>query len=325
MGGPPSAVQLLKGDGSQRELYRMHGAGTTVIAVWNPHGPAENSAFVGLTGHFRRHGLPVPAIVAAALDAGAYLEEDLGDLTLLLWLEGQRDDRWSEATLEMYRKVVQYLPRFQAMAGASVDYDLCYQGKDFDAEAMLGDLRYFEQEFLDPFAKGHPDVHHDFTELATCLDLYPRDSFMYRDFQARNVMLVAGEPWFLDYQSGRRGPAPYDVASLLFDGAVEMPETTRQALLDVYLDAMEEAHPLDRGAFLAAFPGFALLRILQALGAYGFLSRHRSKRHFLRRVPAALRNLDWLARHWSARLPGLVSLWRAIEELQQQPHLGYLA
>ncbi len=318
-------MERLKGDGSQRELYRLHGAGTTVVAAWNPNATAENAAFVGFSYHFRRHGLPVPAIVAKALDAGTYLEQDLGDVTLLSWLGAQGDTHWREGAPNVYRKVIQFLPRFQVVAGASLNYALCYQGREFDATAMLGDLLYFEREFLEPFGPGHPSLRQDFADLADYLDRYPRDCFMYRDFQARNVMLVAGEPWFLDYQSGRRGAAPYDVASLLFDGAVGMPEGTREALVEAYVSAMRKVYPLDMEAFRRAFPGFAVLRILQALGAYGFLSRHRLKRHFLSRVPAAFRNLEWLARHWPPQLPKLRSLWRAIEQLRQQPHLCHLA
>jgi aminoglycoside/choline kinase family phosphotransferase len=148
---------------------------------------------------------------------------------------------------------------------------------------------------------------------------------MYRDFQARNVMLVCGDPWFLDYQSGRRGPLPYDVASLLFDGAARMPPEVREILLDDYLQRLKKRRSFDLDSFLATFPGFALLRILQALGAYGYLSRRRSKRHYLARIPAALRNLEWLARQWPADLPELSRLWRTVEELQQQAHLRYLA
>ncbi len=320
----PRATRRLKGDGSVRELYRMAAASSTVVGVWNPHHPQENTAFLSFTRLFRRHGLPVPAVRADDPGSGAYLEQDLGDMTLLAWLDQLGSRRWGEEALAVYRQVVSFLPFFQVVAGTTADWSVCYQGEEFDGPAMMRDLRYFEREFLEPMCAEHADLSADFERFVESLAHWPRDCFMYRDFQARNVMLAGSEPWFLDYQSGRRGPLPYDIASLLFDSAVCMPEEVRKHLLEVYLRGLGRFYPVDRDRFLIAFPGFCLLRILQALGAYGFLSRHRSKRHFLARVPTALSNLRWLRQHWPDQLPRLRSLWDTVAMLQDRPDLWSL-
>ena len=324
VGEEPDAIEKLKGDASRRELYRLGSGSATLIGVWNPHGAPENAAFLGFSRGLRRHGLPVPSIRAMGHGGAAYLEQDLGDVTLLSWIDDHGDDRWTRETIGMYQQVLEYLTLFQTVPGG-VDYSLCYQGQEFDEGAMMRDLRYFEREFLEPFLPQHLDLTEDFAQLTSALGRCSRDGFMYRDFQARNVMLVGEAPWFLDYQSGRRGPLPYDVASLLFDGAVSIPAEVRGILLAAYLEKLKRRRPFDRQAFLTTFPGFALLRILQALGAYGFLSRQRARRHYLARVPTALRNLEWLGRRWPADLPKLPGVWRTVGEFQQQAHLHHLA
>jgi hypothetical protein len=152
----------------------------------------------------------------------------------------------------------------------------------------------------------------------------PHDYFLYRDFQSRNVMLRSGQPWFLDYQGGRKGALHYDIASLLYDGKADLPPALRQELLDHYLDALAGFIYLDRGAFMEHYYAYVYVRILQALGAYGFRGFYERKAHFLQSVPYALKNLRWLAQN--VRLPvALPALLDALEAMQASENLRNLS
>jgi hypothetical protein len=139
-----------------------------------------------------------------------------------------------------------------------------------------------------------------------------RDYFLYRDFQSRNVMLRSGQPFFLDYQGGRKGALQYDIASLLFDGKADLPPQMRQELLDYYLECLGGHIKVDREAFMEHYYAYVYVRILQALGAYGFRGFYERKAHFLQSVPYALKNLCWLASH--VKLPiALPALMEALD------------
>ncbi len=197
---------------------------------------------------------------------------------------------------EAYRKVVAILPRFQIEAGRDLNYKVCYPRDSFDRQSITWDLNYFKYYFLrlsgTPF--NEQKLEDDFRRLTSFLLKADSDYFLYRDFQSRNVMLRDGEPFFLDYQGGRRGALQYDIASLLFDAKADLPPEFRQQLLDDYLSELGKFIALDRETFLRYYYGFAYIRIMQALGAYGFRGFYERKTHFLLSVPYALANVRWL-------------------------------
>jgi aminoglycoside/choline kinase family phosphotransferase len=283
--------------GSGRAIVRLSGGGKSAIGILGPE-RKENVAFLEFSRHFRRHGLPVPEIYAADLDEGAYLEEDLGEMTLFDFLSAHRNGEAIEPqVVEAYRGVVAELPRFQVVAGRDLNYKVCYPRSSFDRQSIAWDLNYFKYYFLRlagvPF--NEQDLEHDFGRLTKFLLAADRDFFLYRDFQSRNVMLRAGQPWFVDYQGGRKGALQYDIASLLYDGKADLPPVLRQQLLDHYLNCLGGLIALERGAFMEHYYAFVYVRILQALGAYGFRGFYERKAHFLQSVPYALANLRWLA------------------------------
>jgi hypothetical protein len=116
-------------------------------------------------------------------------------------------------------------------------------------------------------------------------------------FQLRNILLRDGQPFFVDYQGGRKGALQYDIASLLFDAKADLPPEVRQDLLNHYLQALARHVKLDREAFMRHYYAYVYVRILQALGAYGFRGFYERKAHFLQSVPYALKNLRWLLHH----------------------------
>ena len=118
--------------------------------------------------------------------------------------------------------------------------------------------------------------------------------FMYRDFQARNIMLVNDEPFFIDYQGGRSGALQYDPASLLFQAKANIPNEIREELLNYYIKIVKLFIPINDDQFIEKYYAFALIRVLQTLGAYGLRGYIEKKEHFIESIPLAVKNLDYL-------------------------------
>jgi aminoglycoside/choline kinase family phosphotransferase len=298
-GAPPAAVLPLEADGSSRTMYRLVGGEyETVIGVFGPDAE-ENRAFLSYSRAFRGAGLRVPEIYAADEEAGVYLEEDLGDTTLFDALSTARHLEGGDfpaSMLPVYRRVVEELPRFQVEAGRVVDYSVAYPRAAFDKQSILWDLNYFKYHFLKlahiPFNEAR--LEQDFRRLTAFLLRADTRHFLYRDFQSRNVMLRDGEPWFIDYQGGRRGALQYDIASLLYDAKAAIPEGVREELLEHYLDSLERHVEVDRALFREHFRGYVLVRIMQAMGAYGYRGFFERKPRFLQSVPYAIDNIERL-------------------------------
>jgi aminoglycoside/choline kinase family phosphotransferase len=295
---PVESVQPLQGElgGSGRKITRLRSAGTSAVGIlYAVH--EENKAFLEFSRHFRRRGLPVPEIYAEDLAQGAYLEEDLGDITLFDLLSQNRvGESIPPVVVAAYCKTAAALPRFQVEAGHDLNYSFCYPRASFDRQSITWDLNYFKYYFLRLAAVPHNEqaLEDDFSCLTDFLLQTPSHYFLYRDFQSRNVMLRNGEPFFVDYQGGRKGALQYDIASLLYDAKADLPPPLRQQLLDHYLDVLGGYIALDRQAFMRHYYAFVYVRILQALGAYGFRGFYERKAHFLQSVPYALKNLRWL-------------------------------
>jgi aminoglycoside/choline kinase family phosphotransferase len=319
-GRGPDGILDLAADGSTRQYFRLvwDGERTVVGAIGPDH--EENRAFLSFARAFRRIGLPVPEIHAEDQSAGAWLEEDLGDTTLFHALSAARiaaGDAFPADIVPLYRRVLSILPRFQVEGHTVVDYRLAYPRKAFDRQSIRWDLNYFKYHFLKlahvPFNEQR--LEDDFARLTTHLLQAGTDGFLYRDFQSRNIMIRDGEPWFLDFQGGRRGAPHYDVASLLYDAKANLPPPLRAELLDHYLDALAAFVPVDRGRFRELFTSFVLVRLMQALGAYGYRGFFERKRRFLESVPHAARNLDGLlGAGLPLALPELERVFRRIVE-----------
>jgi len=325
---PVGRVQPLQGQlgGSGRNIIRLASEKLSAIGILYDV-REENVAFLEFSRHFRRHGLPVPEIYVEDLSHGAYLEEDLGDTTLFEFLSQHRaGDNIAPSALEAYRKVVAMLPRFQIEAGRDLNYKVCYPRASFDRQSIAWDLNYFKYYFLKlagiPFNEQALEV--DFGRLTKFLLSAGHDYFLYRDFQSRNVMLRDGHPFFLDYQGGRKGALQYDIASLLYDAKADLPPELRQQLLDHYLDTLAGFLPLEREVFLQHYYAYVYVRIMQALGAYGFRGFYERKAHFLQSVPYALKNVRWLLHH--AKLPiALPTLMDAFQSMLASESLQSLA
>jgi aminoglycoside/choline kinase family phosphotransferase len=327
-GAPPVEIGELRADGSDRQLFRLTaGDGRTAIGVEH-RDHDENAAFIGFSRHFRAAGLPVPEIYADDREAGVYLEEDLGDSTLFDLLQKERgaapEVPVSVATI--YLQSVRLLARMQIQAGPGLDYRLCYPRGAFDRRSMSWDLNYFKYYFLKlahvPFHEQK--LENDFDALCDFLQQAPADFFLYRDFQSRNIMVRGGQPWFIDYQGGRRGALPYDLASLLLDAKANLPFDFRDQLKTQYLEAASALTRIDRARFEEFYRGFSLIRLLQAMGAYGYRGFYEHKIHFLQSVPYAIRNLERLLQEGGPPV-ALPALTEALQRIVASTRLREIA
>jgi aminoglycoside/choline kinase family phosphotransferase len=325
---PVEQVQPVQGElgGSGRKIIRLGGGGNSAIGIL--YGVREeNVAFLEFSRHFRKHGLPVPEIYGEDLNHGAYLEQDLGDTSLFQFLSEHRNDATiAPEVVEAYRKVIATLPRFQIEAGRDLNYKACYPRGSFDRQSIAWDLNYFKYYFLRlagiPFSEQA--LEDDFSRLTKFLLSAPRDYFLYRDFQSRNIMLRDGQPYFLDYQGGRKGALQYDVASLLYDAKADLPPDLRQQLLDHYLQTLAGYVDIKPEAFLHHYYAYVYIRIMQALGAYGFRGFYERKVHFLQSVPYALKNLRWLQHNITLPI-ALPTLLEAFHSMLKSEKLQALA
>ena len=297
-GHPPRSVLEIAGDGSNRSYFRMIGRELqTAVGAFGPD-REENRAFIEYTRAFHGGGLPVPELYGTDERARVWLEEDLGDTTLFNALvEARRREAgdFPASMLPVYRRVLEWLPRFQVEGARLIDFRHAYPRAAFDRQSIVWDLNYFKYHFLKlaqiPFNEER--LERDFELLADFLLQADTSLFLYRDFQSRNIMLDdAGGPRFIDYQGGRRGAPHYDIASLLYDAKAAIPDPVRDQLLAHYLDALAQHVPVERDRFLERYRGYVLVRIMQALGAYGYRGFFERKARFLQSVPYAARNLQ---------------------------------
>ena len=296
-GSAPAAIEQLAGAGSNRVYYRMTDAdGQSVIGCVGTSRD-ENHAFVYLARHFSKHQLPVPRVLAVSEDGLCYLQTDLGGCSLFDVVRGGREanGRYTLSEQRILRQTIRELPRLQIVGARDLDFSNCYPQPAFDADNVLFDLNYFKYCFL---KATNLDFHEmkleaDFRLLAK--DLTAGDDqqgFLYRDFQARNVMLKDGMPCFIDFQGGRRGPYYYDLASFLWQASARYPHKLRRELVYEYYDALKQYTEVPSSRqFVARLSLFVLFRTLQVLGAYGFRGYFERKQHFITSIPPAIQNL----------------------------------
>ncbi len=320
-GEVPDKIVELPPSGSERIYYRLYSGDESVIGAYNKN-INENNAFLEFTKHFTDHELPVPSLLAVNEPADSYLITDLGNTTLFSLLPHKlKQEKFSQEVVDIYKKALEWLPKIQVIAGKDLNYYMCYPRQSFDEQSMAWDLNYFKYFFL-KLGGIHFDeqrLEHYFNTLIKWLSKAPADYFMFRDFQSRNIMVVNNEPWFIDYQGGRKGPLQYDVASLLFDAKANIPFNLRQELLDHYLEQLGKYIDIDYDSFIKYYYGFVLIRIFQALGTYGFRGFYEKKSLFLQSIPYAQNNLNWLLEQnlFPENLPHLKTIAERIVEARQ--------
>ncbi len=321
-GHQPEHIDELPASGSNRRYFRLIGH-PTLIGVQG-ESIEENRAFLYMARHFHEKGLPVPRVFAQSDDGLSYLQEDLGDTLLFNAIEKARlTGVFGEEEKKLLRKTIRLLPALQFAGAEGMDFSYCYPRAEFDMRSIFWDLNYFKYCFLKATGLDFQEdrLEDDFRRMADILLRSSSATFMYRDFQSRNVMIRDGEPWFIDFQGGRKGPVYYDVASFLWQAKANYPDSLRRELLNEYIGALRQYQPVDEGYFHAQLRHFVLFRLLQVLGSYGFRGYFEKKPHFIQSVPYAIENLRQLLQKPYAEYPYLSQVLKRLTELKQFTNL----
>ncbi len=316
-------TEIIAGSGSNRQYFRITGEKGSVIGVYGED-TEENKTFISLSEHFLKHSINVPQVLAVSEDFHYYLTTDLGS-TDLFSIIGSRDGgpflgtRAEPSLLGLCRvttkhgygeagtkrsgdvrdlliKTIEALPKIQFEAGSTLNYNVCYPQKEFDFHTVFWDLNYFKYEFLKPTGIEFDELklENDFEKFATILLSHRTNTFMYRDFQSRNIMIKDNEPWFIDFQGGRKGPIYYDLASFVYQAKANFSDSLRAELIDAYIASASKYTDINRNEFLKILNYFVLFRTLQTLGAYGFRGLVEHKAHFIQSIPFGINNLKGL-------------------------------
>lgn len=318
VGCEPQAIEEMPASGSNRRYFRLLG-NPTLIGV-SGESLEENRAFLYMAEHFKQKGLPVPTIYARSENNMFYLQEDLGDTLLFNAIEkGRQTSIFSEEEKELLRKTMRLLPAIQFAGADGMDFSYCHPQAEFNSRSILWDLNYFKYCFLKATGLEFQEdrLEDDFQKMSDVLLRSSSATFLYRDFQSRNVMVKDGEPWLIDFQGGRKGPIYYDVASFLWQAKANYPDELRQELLNEYIQALRKYKPVDEAYFHAQLRHFVLFRTMQVLGAYGFRGYFEKKPHFIQSVPYAIENLRQLLKEPYPEYPYLTEVLKSLTELKQ--------
>lgn len=317
-GHEPESIEEMPASGSNRRYFRLKGTPNLIGACGE--NIEENRAFLYMAEHFRRQGLPVPQVFIKSDNDIYYLQEDLGDTLLFNAIEkGRKTGIFNEDEKQLLRKTLRLLPAVQFTGAEGMDFSYCYPQAEFNRRSILWDLNYFKYCFLKATGLDFQEdrLEDDFQKMADVLLCSNSATFMYRDFQSRNVLIKDGEPRFIDFQGGRKGPVYYDVASFLWQAKANYPDSLRQELLHEYIDALRKYQPVDEACFMTRLRHFVLFRTMQVLGAYGFRGYFEKKPHFIQSVPFAIENLRQLLHEPYPEYPYLCRVLTELTKLKQ--------
>ena len=287
----PLQLVPLTGSASNRQYYRLYGTESSCVGVVGTDAK-ENETFIYMAGHFASKGLPVPEILAVSEDSMAYLQTDLGAEALYdVYSHAHKTGEGLAEVEDLLCRTMAVLPKVQFEGADGLDFGRCYSVRCFDQRLIMFDLNYFKYCFLKPsgLVFDEMQLQDDFEHLcADLLDGPQSTTFLYRDFNSRNVMVDSGIPYFIDFQGGMRGPIYYDVASFVWHARSGYPQQLKQKMLDSYLAALGNYMTVEADSFMRQLKKFVLFRSLQVLGAYGFRGLVEQKANFITGIPSAI-------------------------------------
>lgn len=318
-GVAPESITPLTGSASNRRYFRLSSAsGTCIGAVGTDR--LENEAFIAISRHFRSKGISVPEVFAVSEDGMSYIQEDLGAEVLFDRLQkARKSGEGLDEVEDLLCRTMAELPKIQFEGGHGLDFSICYPQPSFDRRMVMFDLNYFKYCFLKATGLEFNEVklQDDFERFADDLLEDDMDTFMYRDFNARNVMICDGRPCFIDFQGGRRGPIYYDVASFVWQARAAYPDCLKERMVKSYLEGLSEYMTISRELFDRRLRLFILFRLLQVLGAYGFRGWTEHKANFVTSIPAAIDSLKVLVSNGFESYPYLVETLRKMTGLSR--------
>lgn len=322
----PDKIQKLPGSGSDRIYYRLSYDNKSVIAAFNEN-VKENRAFFHMTRHFKQKNIPVPELLHVSDNEEYYLIQDLGDVSLFdLLAKNRNGNEITKSVINLYVSALESLAYMQTRAADDFDYSICYPVSKFDRKAIEWDLNYFKYYYAKLSGAEFDELalDADFSALIDSLLKAPSDYFLFRDFQARNIMVHEGKPYFIDYQGGRKGALQYDLVSLLWQARADLPHDVREYLLNQYLKALSQYIDFNEADFRYYYDAYILIRVLQTLGAYGFRGIYEQKSHFLLSLPMAIKNLETVmqSNRFIGKFPELSKLLTTLLTIRFQPWLS---
>lgn len=295
-------VSPLEKGGSERKFYRIRaGDGESMIMVKYSGHKEENKHYVDIAQFLAAEGLQVPKIYLHDASEGLIWMQDLGEEDLWAW----REEPW-EVRRPLYESALREVSKMHTVATRKIEGSGIKLEREFGEQLYLWEQNYFFENCLGAYFRQDATTVKHYAELpamrgaASLLAALPR-VLVHRDFQSQNILILEGEAWLIDFQGMRPGLPQYDVASLLYDPYVRLTGPERTALLGAYKIAAGEAGLEIRHDFDEVYDLCALQRLMQALGAYGFLGLQKGRPDFLAHIPAARRSL----REVAAQIEGL--------------------
>lgn len=318
-GCPPESVEPLGASASNRRYFRMESQkGGCIGAIGTD--PMENKAFEAVAAQLYAKGISVPRVFAVSDDRMAYIQDDLGNDVLFDRLAKVRKEGGDMSEVDkLLCSTMALLPKIQFEGADGFDFSVCYPQPSFDRRMVMFDLNYFKYCFLKASGLEFNEMmlQDDFEAFADELLKDDMNTFMYRDFNARNVMVRDGRPCFIDFQGGRRGPVYYDVASFVWHARAAYTESQRERMLDSYHEALKAYADIPRAEFDSRLRLFVLFRLLQVLGAYGFRGWTEHKVAFVTSIPAAIAGLRDFLEQPVQGLPYLMETLRNLVSLER--------
>lgn len=312
-------IEILPLSGSNRRYYRLKEDDISIIGVIG-ESKDENHAFIEMSRHFTKQNLNTPEVYAVSGDGMVYIQEDLGDSILFDMISaGRTTGVFGPEEKELLHKTIAKLADAQVKGAKDFSFDVCFPQPEFNRRSVMWDLNYFKYNFLKTTGMDFQEdlLENDFEKMADILLEDDSDTFLFRDFQSRNVMFVNGDPYFIDYQGGRRGPVYYDVASFLWQAKANFPSELREELIETYIESLSKYRTVNRESFMNKLRQFVLFRTLQVLGAYGFRGYFEKKPHFIQSIPFALNNLRDLMSAEFTEYSYLCKVLREMVDLKQ--------
>jgi len=294
-GKEPDKMEEIPCSVSTRRYFRIFGGKESIIGTYSPD-TKETISFTRFARHFRAAGINVPEVLDISDDLIYYLQEDLGDIRMHEMIVGRRHTTLDQPCKELYQRVIDQLVKMQYEGHKGLDYSIAVPRSDFDKQAILWDMYHFKYFFLKTSGLPYDEqlLEESFDTLAQEISTLPRDCFMFRDFQTRNIMIKDQKPYFIDFLGGRRGPQHYDLASILMESKAALSSDDQLKLFDYYLASASTYEKIDRVLFQENYKKIALIRLLQVIGAYGLRGLIEKKAVFLQSIPKGLENLGAL-------------------------------
>ena len=312
-------ITELSTSGSNRRYFRLKNDDTSLIGVIGTSAD-ENRAFCEMAKHFKAQGINVPEVYKHSSDWLCYIQQDLGDTLLFDLIEKGRLTRvFDHDEKRILSETIKMLPKIQFKGAEGFNFDICFPQPEFNERSILWDLNYFKYCFLKSTGIDFQEnrLEDDFVAMSKILLRDKWNTFMYRDFQSRNVMIKDDEPYFIDFQGGRKGPFYYDVASFLWQAKANFTGELREQLIGDYIESLKQFTNISEKDFYSQLRHFVLFRSLQVLGAYGFRGYFEKKPHFIQSVPFAIDNLRELLSEGYDEYPYLCQILCELTTLKQ--------